>query len=103
MQNCSLNLFVFSSVRWSYLEVYTNGSYEDTTQAYAAGLAEGDLTKDLIEMSWQNTLESYCTKPLSEYCQRLQKYLEDNTDWVVTQFSQEETSPYWHQVMSENN
>ena len=88
---------------WSYLEVYTNGSYGDSIQAYAAGLSEGYITKDLIEMAWHNTMDGYCTntstKPLSAFCMKLQKYLNDNMDWVTSNFFQEETSPYWHQVV----
>lgn len=34
--------------RWSYLEVVTNGKYDDTLQAYAAGVVEGAVTSKVF-------------------------------------------------------
>ena len=47
-------LFVFS---WDFLEVETNGDFTDNEQAYAAGLVEAYLTKDLVIMHWKVSTE----------------------------------------------
>lgn len=84
--------------RWSYLEVYTEGSVDDLTQAYAAGLVEGQATRDLMSLHWYNTMEGYCKAPLSAYCSKLKTFLRTNFDWVASQVKANMTDPYWHQV-----
>jgi len=87
--------------RWAYLEVTTNASHSDDDQAYTAGLGEALLTSDLIKLHWHNTLEGYCTLPLSPYCQRLKKYVDTNAAWMQQQLdSKADVDPYWHQVTS---
>lgn len=84
---------------WAYLEVTTNASHSDDDQAYTAGLGEALLTSDLIKLHWHNTLEGYCTLPLSPYCQRLKKYVDTNAAWMQQQLdSKADVDPYWHQV-----
>jgi hypothetical protein len=84
---------------WSYLDIATNPKDDDVEQAYTAGLAEGLLTGDLINMYAQNTLGSYCTKPLSAYCQRLSDFVDKNFAWMQQQIDlYASTDPYWHQV-----
>lgn len=39
------------------MEVESKPSWPDEMQAYAAGIAEGYLTKDLIYNHWRNTIE----------------------------------------------
>lgn len=39
------------------MEVESKTTWPDEMQAYAAGMAEGYLTKDLIYDFWQNTVE----------------------------------------------
>jgi hypothetical protein len=87
--------------RWGYLEVYTDGSYDDLKQAYAAGLAEGHVTRDLISMHWYNTYSGYCTKPLDARCKKIQKFLDENLVWISKQITANaDNDPYWHQVCS---
>lgn len=56
---------IFIRNRWGYLEIKTNPAFPDTVQAYAAGLAEGILTTDMIykayrwKGSWINMLGIY--------------------------------------------
>jgi hypothetical protein len=84
---------------WDYLDIKTNPQYNDIDQAYTAGLVEALVTSDLIKLHWHNTLEGYCTEPLSPYCQRLKNYVETNAGWMQKQFDAEaDTNPYWHQV-----
>ena len=75
----------------------TNGSYPDMLQAEAAGMAEGFITSDFISMSYQNTLSSYCVNE-KEYCDKLNKFLTDNMNWINTQIKKFPKSNYWHQV-----
>ena len=88
-----------SFYRWSYLEVYTADIVDDETQAYAAGLAEGKITRDLIKMHWYNTMDGYCAEPLSAYCKRLKDYLRTNFNWVSAQIRANPNDTYWHQVI----
>ena len=85
---------------WSQLEVFTNGSFTDSEQAYAAGLAEAHVTSDLIELAWINTVDGYCDpKKLSVYCRKLKKHLDVNIEWMIeTLEGAAEGDPYWHQV-----
>ena len=78
------------------MEVYTSDYYNDSMQAYAAGLAEGYITRDLISMHWMNTYEGYCKTPLTSYCQKLQQFLQDNLSWMTEQLAKNEA--YWHHV-----
>ncbi len=52
---------------WGFLEVETKSSWPDDQQAFAAGMAEGYLTRDLIYYFWKNMVEVrrwYCSKKL---------------------------------------
>ncbi|XP_017325186.1 putative phospholipase B-like 2 isoform X2 [Ictalurus punctatus] len=83
---------------WSYLEVVTNGKYNDTLQAYAAGVVEGAVTSQLIYKHWMNTLMGYCDPNDPGYCQHLKEYIITNLQWVEEQIKKATESPYWHQV-----
>ncbi|KAF7709810.1 putative phospholipase B-like 2 [Silurus meridionalis] len=83
---------------WSYLEVKTNGKYNDTLQAYAAGIVEGAVTSQLINKHWMNTLMGYCESFDLGYCQRLKEYITINLQWVNEQIKKAPESPFWHQV-----
>ncbi|NXE38537.1 PLBLB protein, partial [Ptilorrhoa leucosticta] len=85
---------------WAFLEVATNASYNDSLQAYAAGLAEAAVTEQLMYMHWMNTMVGYCGpfKYESEYCQKLRNYLEANLAWMEEQMAKGQDLEYWHQV-----
>ncbi|KAI4885928.1 hypothetical protein NFI96_030902, partial [Prochilodus magdalenae] len=87
---------------WSYLEVVTNGKYNDTLQAYGAGAVEAAVTSQLIYKHWMNTLMGYCGpfKYDAGYCSRLKEYITDNLQWVAQQIEKDPDSPYWHQVIA---
>ncbi|GFR04137.1 putative phospholipase B-like 2 [Trichonephila clavata] len=83
---------------WSYLEVNSNAVFSDPVQAYAAGLVEGFLTKDLLKKHWINMGADYCVdeKP---YCQRLQKFLQQNLNFINKNIEiKRNYDVYWHQV-----
>lgn len=85
---------------WAFLEVTTSASYNDSLQAYAAGLAEAAVSEQLMYMHWMNTMVGYCGpfKYESEYCEKLRGYLEANLDWMEEQMAKGEDPEYWHQV-----
>ncbi|XP_062861897.1 putative phospholipase B-like 2 [Trichomycterus rosablanca] len=89
-----------SKTGWSYLEVITNGRYNDTLQAYGAGVVEAAVTSQLIYKHWMNTLMGYCGpfKYDAGFCQRLKEYITTNLQWVSEQIEKAAESPYWHQV-----
>ncbi|ELU15812.1 hypothetical protein CAPTEDRAFT_183314 [Capitella teleta] len=87
-----------ASCRWGYLEVHTSEVYADNIQAYAAGFLEGHATRDLITMHWTNTMAGYCTYPLSQFCQKLQNYLDENFAWIEKQIASSSSDPYWRHV-----
>ena len=93
-------LFVFR--RWAYLHVETVNTFPDYAQAYAAGLAEGSITTELIRMHWTNTLAGYCPMPYSKYCAKLSIFLEQNLQWMKEQIKASKASSirlaFWHQV-----
>jgi len=82
---------------WSYLEIETFPTYPDEVQAYAAGLAEGRATRQLIKWHWLNTVDGYC-KNVQDYCSRLSDYVSKNFQWVKGQIEQNPYDPYWRQV-----
>ncbi|XP_030316191.1 putative phospholipase B-like 2 isoform X1 [Calypte anna] len=88
------------TVGWAFLEVTTNSSYNDSLQAYAAGLAEAAVSEQLMYMHWMNTMVGYCGpfKYESEYCEKLRSYLETNLAWMEEQMEQGQDPEYWHQV-----
>ncbi|XP_064024465.1 putative phospholipase B-like 2 isoform X2 [Pogoniulus pusillus] len=88
------------TVGWAFLEVSTNASYNDSLQAYAAGLAEAAVSEQLMYMHWMNTMVGYCGpfKYHSEYCEKLRSYLEANLGWMEEQMGKGQDPEYWHQV-----
>uniref|UniRef100_A0A8C6Z5U2 Phospholipase B-like n=1 Tax=Nothoprocta perdicaria TaxID=30464 RepID=A0A8C6Z5U2_NOTPE len=88
------------AVGWAFLEVATNEAYNDSAQAYAAGLAEAAVSEQLIYMHWMNTVVGYCGpfKYETDYCERLRGYLEANVAWMQEQMEKGGDPEYWHQV-----
>uniref|UniRef100_A0A8C5RLJ3 Phospholipase B-like n=1 Tax=Laticauda laticaudata TaxID=8630 RepID=A0A8C5RLJ3_LATLA len=86
---------------WATLELTTNEKYNDSIQAYAAGVAEAAVSEQLVYMHWMNTVVSYCG-PFTyqtDYCQKLKNYIEANLNWMEEQMEQAGMdSVYWYQV-----
>ncbi|MCP9259037.1 putative phospholipase B-like 2 [Dirofilaria immitis] len=66
---------------WGIFEVETFNVVDDITQAFAAGLLEGILTRQLITYHFRNTVEGMCDGE-EEYCKRLFAYLSKNLNWI---------------------
>ncbi|XP_021573200.1 putative phospholipase B-like 2 isoform X2 [Carlito syrichta] len=85
---------------WAFLELGTNGRYNDSLQAYAAGVVEAAVSEELIYMHWMNTVVNYCG-PFEyevDYCEKLKSFLAANLEWVQEQMASSTDSAYWHQV-----
>ncbi|CAH3157788.1 unnamed protein product [Porites lobata] len=85
------------STGWSFLEVHSNGSYPDMTQAVAVGMTEGFLTGELIYKAYQNTLAGYCDSE-PEFCMKLGRFLAENEKWMMAQITSNPGDKYWYQV-----
>ncbi|XP_006901078.1 PREDICTED: putative phospholipase B-like 2 [Elephantulus edwardii] len=85
---------------WAFLEVGTSGRYNDSLQAYAAGMVEAAVSKELIYMHWMNTVVNYCGPFEYEagYCEKLKHFLETNLEWMQEEIDLNRDSAYWHQV-----
>lgn len=53
----SKSILKTQSFRWAFVEVESKTTWPDDMQAFAAGMAEGYLTKDMIYDFWRNTIE----------------------------------------------
>ncbi|XP_004410430.1 PREDICTED: putative phospholipase B-like 2 isoform X2 [Odobenus rosmarus divergens] len=85
---------------WAFLELQTNGRYNDSLQAYAAGVVEAAVSEELIYMHWMNTVVNYCGPFEYEvgYCEKLKSFLETNLEWMQEEMELNQGSAYWHQV-----
>uniref|UniRef100_A0A4W3IB51 Phospholipase B-like n=1 Tax=Callorhinchus milii TaxID=7868 RepID=A0A4W3IB51_CALMI len=85
---------------WSFLEIGTNGKYNDSIQAYAAGVVEAAVTQPLIYMHWMNTMFNYCGpfKYKTKYCEKLRNYIETNLAWMERQMVKAKEDEYWYQI-----
>ncbi|XP_054852634.1 putative phospholipase B-like 2 [Eublepharis macularius] len=88
------------STGWSFLELATSEKYNDSLQAYAAGVAEAAVSEQLIYMHWMNTMVGYCG-PFTyqtDYCEKLKSYIEANLAWMEQQMETQQDSAFWHQI-----
>ncbi|PNJ82548.1 putative phospholipase B-like 2 isoform X2 [Pongo abelii] len=85
---------------WAFLELGTSDQYNDSLQAYAAGVVEAAVSEELIYMHWMNTVVNYCGPFEYEvgYCERLKSFLEANLEWMQEEMESNPDSAYWHQV-----
>ncbi|XP_006877031.1 PREDICTED: putative phospholipase B-like 2 [Chrysochloris asiatica] len=85
---------------WAFLELGTSGRYNDSLQAYAAGMVEAAVSEELIYMHWMNTVVNYCGPFEYEvgYCEKLKSFLEANLEWMQEEMELNRDSIYWHQV-----
>lgn len=85
---------------WSYLWIKTNpNGNNDTVQAYAAGLVEGNLTSSLIRMSGKNSWEGQCQNLSTNYCANMTKFFVMNLIWMKDMIAKESAkNSFWHMV-----
>lgn len=84
---------------WAYMEVESNPEYPDAVQAYAAGLAEGATSSEMIYNAYRNTLEGICETSYPEFCGKLREFLAENLLYMEAMVALEgQISPLWHNV-----
>ncbi|XP_015795118.1 putative phospholipase B-like 2 [Tetranychus urticae] len=86
---------------WARLHVWTKpeSNYNDSTLAYLAGYIEGYLTKDLINMHYDNLWEKYCEGVEAAFCQRAFNFFAQNEAYIEQEANNKrDTDPYWHHV-----
>uniref|UniRef100_A0A0M3IVM4 Phospholipase B-like n=1 Tax=Ascaris lumbricoides TaxID=6252 RepID=A0A0M3IVM4_ASCLU len=84
--------------RWAFINVDAFDEHvADYTLAYAAGFAEGEVSRELIRMHLQNTVFDYC-KGAQEYCERLATFLLKNFLWMKAKITANPDDAYWKQV-----
>lgn len=86
-----------NSTGWSFLEVHSNASLSDKTQAMAAGMAEGALTAELMYKGYQNTLAGYCDAE-PDFCTKLGRFLGENLKWMMEQIASNPKDEFWYQI-----
>ncbi|KAL3093171.1 hypothetical protein niasHT_022621 [Heterodera trifolii] len=82
---------------WGILEVETFAGHSSEWQSYAAGLAEGSLTKLQISNHYSNTVKGIC-RDNKGYCRKLYRYLNANLEWISAQIDANRGDLYWRQV-----
>lgn len=67
-------------------------------QAYAAGILEGVLSKNVLGYAIKNTYAEYCVG-FKNYCDKLNKYLADNLQYIKKRVERATPDdPYWQSV-----
>ena len=95
--NASFNN-VINKPGWSFLELVGSSDVLDEELAFAAGMAEGWATGDLILMQWKNTLAGMCAKP-SNLCTKMAQFIANNSLYMAAQFNKSAgMDSYWYHV-----
>ncbi|CAI4229686.1 unnamed protein product [Auanema sp. JU1783] len=82
---------------WAFLEVEVLKKASLDLQGYVAGYLEGIISKDLIDLHIQNTVDGYCDGA-EEYCENLNNFLLENVQWMLEQIKNYPDDEYWQQV-----
>ncbi|CAF1492156.1 unnamed protein product [Adineta steineri] len=82
---------------WSVLEIKTSENQTNIDQVYAAGLLEGQFTRELTGMQWQNTINEICFNR-TDFCGKLKKFFLIQLNWIYTQIDSHPNDDYWHQI-----
>lgn len=77
---------------WAWLELHTNETYDDVSQAYAAGVLEASLTAGTIHLSLHNS------GGISPWAPKLAAWLEANDEFIRASVAGHTEDEYWHQV-----
>ncbi|KAK7480062.1 hypothetical protein BaRGS_00028699 [Batillaria attramentaria] len=89
-----------NSTGFAYLWISTvndTSRLNSSVQAYAAGLAEGYITRELIALHYRNVWGSFC-QPITSKCRVLEKFLRENLDWVTSNVEANPLDKYWYQT-----
>ncbi|CAB3402380.1 unnamed protein product [Caenorhabditis bovis] len=83
---------------WAFLEVDVHSDkIPHYLQGYAAGFAEGRVTRELIDLHVINTVNGYCDGA-KHYCEELGEFLIENLKWMSQEIKENPEDEYWQQV-----
>lgn len=83
---------------WSRLQIESNGHVQDDLQAYAAGVLEANLTRQVMEYQWTNLFGMYCENQTT-YCHKLARFLTENVKYTQEQGHRlRNDDPFWNMV-----
>ena len=95
--NASFNN-VINKTGWSFLELVGRSDVLHEELAFAAGMAEGWATGDLILMQLKNTLAGMCARP-SNLCTKMAQFIANNSLYMAAQFNKSAgLDSYWYHV-----
>ncbi|KAF6769442.1 hypothetical protein AHF37_12716 [Paragonimus kellicotti] len=84
---------------WTTLSLMTSDVVPDKYQAYWAGFLETNITYELTNASFENSVAGLCPEPLTLQCKKLKAYLSENMEYVITQYlTFGEHDEFWYQV-----
>eukprot|EP01012_Entosiphon_sulcatum_P005920 TRINITY_DN1275_c0_g1_i1.p1 TRINITY_DN1275_c0_g1~~TRINITY_DN1275_c0_g1_i1.p1 ORF type:complete len:543 (+),score=120.60 TRINITY_DN1275_c0_g1_i1:90-1718(+) len=85
---------------WGRLVVTSNDRFDDSSQAYAAGLAEGGLTQQRTWEWVQNMVVGFSGwNTTADIPKPIQDYLQGNRQWAQQQAASNQSSALWQQVL----
>ncbi|KAH6925052.1 hypothetical protein HPB50_000212 [Hyalomma asiaticum] len=83
---------------WSRLQIESNGHVQDDLQAYAAGVLEANLTRQVMEYQWTNLFGMYCENQTT-YCHKLTRFLTENVKYTQEQGHRlRNDDPFWNMM-----
>ncbi|KAF8562173.1 hypothetical protein P879_08851 [Paragonimus westermani] len=100
---------------WTTLSLMTSDVVPDKYQAYWAGFLETNITYELTNASFENSVAGdmvytissdvhlltlgLCPEPLTSQCKKLKAYLSENMEYVIMQYlNLGENDEFWYQV-----
>ncbi|XP_075218660.1 putative phospholipase B-like 2 [Lycorma delicatula] len=87
-----------NSTGWNIFELWANDKYDDETQAYYAGYAEGCLTSQFIYQHWYNIRTKFC-EGKEDACEKINDFIKQNKIWIDKMITNNKNeSSYWWQI-----
>ncbi|EFA78500.1 phospholipase B [Heterostelium album PN500] len=80
---------------WGYISIQTNGAYNDTQQASAAGYLEGYVSAEMIYQNWYNMYVNEYKKSVND---KAIAWIDSNNRYMQQQVAENLDDPYWQQV-----
>ncbi|KAF7235300.1 hypothetical protein EG68_10619 [Paragonimus skrjabini miyazakii] len=84
---------------WTTLSLMTSDFVPDKYQAYWAGFLETNITYELTNASFENSVAGLCRDSLTPPCKKLKAYLSENMEYVIKQYlTFGENDEFWYQI-----
>jgi len=85
---------------WTYYAVQTNSLYPDGIQTHAAGYLEASNNYEQIWAAYNNRMEEFKKKGLSEIPQNVSDFIQNQLKWIEIMIAGHVKEPYWDLVSS---